>query len=83
MRGLLGEDSGNELVDPRALWLSGASVRPLAVGSRAHFTAMARAIAAHRLEPVIDRVFAFEQSSDAYRYFEDVRPLGKVVIALD
>jgi D-arabinose 1-dehydrogenase-like Zn-dependent alcohol dehydrogenase len=56
-------------VDPRALWLSGATVRPLAVGSRAHFTAMARAIAAHRLEPVIDRIFDFDEALTAYRYF--------------
>jgi NADPH:quinone reductase-like Zn-dependent oxidoreductase len=68
-------------VDPSALWLSGATVRPLAVGSRAHFTAMARAIAAHRLEPVIDRIFDFQEAPAAYRYFQDARPLGKVVIA--
>lgn len=68
-------------VDPRALWLSGATVRPLAVGSRAHFAAMARAIAAHRLEPIIDRVFDFDEAPAAYSYFQDARPLGKVVIA--
>jgi NADPH:quinone reductase-like Zn-dependent oxidoreductase len=41
---------------------------------------MARAIAAHRLEPVIDRVFDFDEAPAAYRYFQDTRPLGKVVI---
>jgi hypothetical protein len=29
---------------------------------------------------VIDRVFDFDQAPDAYHYFEDTRPLGKVVI---
>jgi NADPH:quinone reductase-like Zn-dependent oxidoreductase len=78
--GLL-EDGAPATVEPRSLWLSGATVRPLAVGSRAHFTAMALAIAAHRLEPVIDRVFEFDEAPAAYRYFEEARPFGKVVIA--
>lgn len=79
--GLLSDSQVPAAVDPRTLWLSGAAVRPLAVGSRAHFTAMARAIAAHHLEPVIDRVFEFDDAPAAYHYFEDTRPLGKVVIA--
>jgi NADPH:quinone reductase-like Zn-dependent oxidoreductase len=44
---------------------------------------MARAVAVHRLEPIIDRVFDFEESPAAYRYFQDARPLGKVVVALE
>ncbi|SRR5579884_1995774 len=78
--GLLGDGEQSAAIDPRTLWLSGATVRPLAVGNRAHFTAMARAIAAHRLEPVIDRVFDFDEAPAAYSYFQDARPLGKVVI---
>jgi NADPH:quinone reductase-like Zn-dependent oxidoreductase len=48
--------------------------------SRAHFAAMARAIAAHHLEPVIDRVIDFDEAPAAYHCFQDT-PLGKVVIA--
>jgi hypothetical protein len=44
---------------------------------------MARAVAVHCLEPIIDRVFDFEESPAAYRYFQDARPLGKVVVALE
>jgi NADPH:quinone reductase-like Zn-dependent oxidoreductase len=79
--GLLDDGGAAAPVDPRGLWLSGASVRPLAVGSRAHFTAMTRAIAAHRLEPAIDHVFDFDEAPAAFRYFQDARPLGKIVIA--
>lgn len=79
--GLLSDGAPPAPVDPRAVWSSGATVRPLAVGSRAHFMAMTRAIAAHRLEPVIDRVFGFDEAPAAFRYFEQERPLGKVVIA--
>jgi NADPH:quinone reductase-like Zn-dependent oxidoreductase len=79
--GLLGDGEPPAAIDPSALWLSGATVRPLAVGSRAHFTAMVRAMAAHRLEPIIDRVFDFDEAPAAYSYFQDARPLGKVVVA--
>jgi NADPH:quinone reductase-like Zn-dependent oxidoreductase len=41
---------------------------------------MNRAIAANRLKPIIDRVFTFEEAPAAFRYYEDARPLGKVVI---
>lgn len=56
------------------------SIRRIAVGSRTEFEAMNRAIAAHGTRPVIDRVFGFDEAADAYRYFRDGRPFGKVVI---
>jgi NADPH:quinone reductase-like Zn-dependent oxidoreductase len=58
-------------------------VRRIYVGSRAHFEAMNRAISAHRLKPVIDRVFGFGQAKEAYEHFEARRHFGKVVIAGD
>lgn len=42
---------------------------------------MNRAIHAHRMRPVIDRVFRFEEAVEAYRYFRDGNPFGKVVVA--
>jgi NADPH:quinone reductase-like Zn-dependent oxidoreductase len=68
-------------LDPRVLWMSGADVRTIAVGTRAHFEALNRAIQAHAIEPVIDRVFAFAEAVEAYRYYETSKPFGKVVIA--
>ena len=59
-----------------------AVIRPLAVGSHAQFAALARMIAITGLTPLIDRVFAFEESVDALRYLERQRPIGKVVIAI-
>jgi NADPH:quinone reductase-like Zn-dependent oxidoreductase len=56
------------------------SIRRIAVGSRADFEAMNRAIAVHRTRPVIDRVFGFDEAADAYRYFRDGNPFGKVVV---
>ncbi len=67
-------------LDPRLLFGAAATVRAVAVGSRAQFADMNRTIAAHGLRPVIDRVFPFEEAAAAYRYYESENPFGKVVI---
>lgn len=69
-------------LDSRVLFASGATVRAVAVGSRAQFLAMSRAIDVNRLRPVVDRVFPFEDAPDAYRYCASGKALGKVVIEL-
>lgn len=56
------------------------SIRRIAVGSRTDFEAMNRAMAAHRTRPVIDRIFPFAEAPEAYRYFRDGSPFGKVVL---
>jgi NADPH:quinone reductase-like Zn-dependent oxidoreductase len=57
------------------------TLRSIAAGNRAHFLAMNRAIALHRLKPVIDRVFPFEDAQAAYQYFAEQSHFGKVVIS--
>ncbi|AYF74320.1 NAD(P)-dependent alcohol dehydrogenase [Nocardia yunnanensis] len=54
----------------------------LAVGSRTDLEAMNRAIAAHGMRPVIDRAYRFEEAREAYRYFAEDDPFGKVVLTL-
>jgi NADPH:quinone reductase-like Zn-dependent oxidoreductase len=73
-------DGGTAPIDPGVLFASGASVRAVAVGSRAQFVAMNRAIAVNRLAPVIDRVFAFDDAPAAYEYYATGRAFGKVVL---
>jgi hypothetical protein len=68
------------MLDPLLLGGRGMSLGSISVGSRADFEAMNRAIALHRLRPVIDRVFPFDAARDAYRYFESRAHFGKVVI---
>jgi NADPH:quinone reductase-like Zn-dependent oxidoreductase len=58
------------------------AIRRIAVGSRADFEAMNRAVRAHRMRPVIDRVLPFDEAVQAYRYFRDGNPFGKVVVEL-
>ncbi len=56
------------------------SIRRIAVGSRADYEAMTRAIALHGTRPVIDREFEFDEAAEAYRYFRDGNPFGKVIV---
>ncbi len=51
------------------------------VGHRDAFEAMCRAIEQHRVEPVVDRSFAFDEIVEAYRYLASGRHFGKVCIS--
>jgi NADPH:quinone reductase-like Zn-dependent oxidoreductase len=61
---------------------SGASVTGVYVGSRADFEAMNRFIAEHKIRPVIDRVFSFEDAPKAYELMDNGSYFGKIVIKL-
>jgi NADPH:quinone reductase-like Zn-dependent oxidoreductase len=61
--------------------MSLAKLRAIFAGSRAQFIAMNRAIAQNRLKPVIDHVFPFKDAKEAYGYYEEARPFGKVIIS--
>lgn len=59
----------------------GIRVDSVFVGSVRHFEAMNDAIQKGGIRPVVDRVFAFEEAREAYRYLERGDHFGKVVIA--
>lgn len=73
-------DGGSPPLDPRLVFGVAATLRAVAVGSHAQFTELAEVVAAHRLRPVIDRAFPFEDARAAFRYYESASPFGKVVI---
>jgi NADPH:quinone reductase-like Zn-dependent oxidoreductase len=52
------------------------------VGSRQIFEEMTRAIDFHKLEPEIDRVFAFSELAAALKYMESGSHFGKIVIKI-
>jgi NADPH:quinone reductase-like Zn-dependent oxidoreductase len=58
------------------------SATQIYVGSRADFEAMNDFIAKHKLKPVIDKVFPFEDAKAAFEYLESGSHFGKVVIQL-
>lgn len=69
-------------LDPRALFGSGATVRALAVGSRAQFLELNAFLERHRLHPVLDRSFPFDRAADAFRHYASGAAFGKVTIGL-
>jgi NADPH:quinone reductase-like Zn-dependent oxidoreductase len=70
-------------IDVGAIAGSVATMRRIAVGNRAHFVAMNRALSASRIKPVIDRGFPFDDAISAFRYFESGQSFGKVVVDFD
>jgi NADPH:quinone reductase-like Zn-dependent oxidoreductase len=66
--------------DPRSLAGRLVTIRRIAVDSRAGFEAMNRAISQH--QPVLDRLFAFNEVKEAYRYFDARKHIGKVIIKI-
>lgn len=80
---LVGRPVGAPPVDPALMMgAMGATYRRIAVGSRADFLAMNRAISALNLRPVIDRRFGPDEIAGALRYFAQRGQFGKVVIHL-
>lgn len=77
---LIGVLSGTGEVNPIPILMRSVRVQGIFVGSRAMFEAMNRAIALHRLQPVIDRVFPFDEAVEALRHMESGAHFGKIVI---
>jgi NADPH:quinone reductase-like Zn-dependent oxidoreductase len=69
-------------VNPYGLLGKQASIQGVFVGSRGHFERMSAAIAGNRLEPVVDRVFGFDEAPAAFRYLESAAHFGKVAIRI-
>jgi NADPH:quinone reductase-like Zn-dependent oxidoreductase len=63
--------------------MTSLTVQGIQVGSRDAFEAMNRAIAAHRLQPAIDREFGFSQAPQAFELMQAGGHFGKIVIAFD
>lgn len=58
------------------------SMTAIYVGSREDFEAMNAFVAQHKLRPVIDRTFSFEEAPAAFEYLRSGSHFGKVVIRL-
>jgi NADPH:quinone reductase-like Zn-dependent oxidoreductase len=78
--GWLARGSGE--VDLTAFARAVGTLRRIAVGSRAQLEAMAAAVTVHRLRPVIDRVFPFADTPEAFAYYAAGAQVGKVVVSV-
>jgi NADPH:quinone reductase-like Zn-dependent oxidoreductase len=65
-----------------AIFAKDASVTAYHTGSRADFEETMRFMEGHDIHPIIDRVFQFQHSDDAFDFFENGDFMGKVVIAM-
>jgi NADPH:quinone reductase-like Zn-dependent oxidoreductase len=80
---LIGVLTGGGEFDPRPLLMKNIRLQGIYVGSRLMFENMNRAIALHKIKPVIDRVFPFDQAIEAYKHLESGSHFGKVVIKIE
>jgi NADPH:quinone reductase-like Zn-dependent oxidoreductase len=81
--GVVGFVAGYEATIPvRQLIGPMTRIQGIAVGSRARFEAMNRAIAAHKLRPVIDSVFKLEDAASAFRHLKSGQHFGKIGVTL-
>lgn len=79
---LIGILSGGEF-NPTPIMRKSVRLTGIYVGSQRMFEDMNRAIAHHRLKPVIDRSFPFQEARDAYHRMKSAGHFGKIVISLD
>ena len=79
---LIGVLTGGGEINPTPILRRNVTMRGIYVGSRQMFDDMNRMITLHRLVPVIDRVFPFDQARDAYHYQTSQAHVGKVVISI-
>lgn len=79
---LIGALSQADGVNPVNIFMKTLRVQGIFTGSRRMFEDMNRAIVFHRLRPVIDRVFEFDQVADALRYMESGSHFGKIVVKI-
>lgn len=78
---LLGALTGREgTITTGLLLMKRLRVIGIMVDSRAAFEALVRFIEQHKVEPVIDQRFAFEQLPEAFRHMEAGRHFGKIVV---
>jgi NADPH:quinone reductase-like Zn-dependent oxidoreductase len=79
---LIGVLSGGGEVNPMPILMKSVRVQGIYVGSREMFEAMNRAIALHRLQPVVDRVFPFAEIRAALRHMESAAHFGKIALRM-
>lgn len=76
--GILSGGSGE--ISTASILMKSVRVQGINVGSREMFEVMNKAIALHKLRPVVDRVFPFHEAQEALKYMESGAHFGKICI---
>ena len=79
---MIGALTGAAGFNPTTLFMKAVRLQGIFVGSRRMFEEMNKAISVNKLEPVIDRVFEFDQVKDALRHMEGGSHFGKIVVKI-
>lgn len=66
--------------NPHGVMLKGGNMHGIFVGNRAMFENLNRALEASAQHPVIDRIFNFAETPEAYAYLQSQAHFGKIVI---
>ena len=67
-------------INPVLVLMKSIRLQGIFVGSREMFEAMNRAISLHKMTPVVDRVFSFDQIHEALKLMESGGHFGKIVV---
>jgi NADPH:quinone reductase-like Zn-dependent oxidoreductase len=78
MIGYVGSKKGE--INPLEILYRRAVVRGIPIGSRESFDHMNRAIALHKMRPVVDRVFPWTEARAALEYMREGKHFGKIVL---
>ena len=70
-------------VNPLPVVMKSLNIQGIYVGSRDMFESMSQAISLHKIKPVINRIFPFDEAKQAYSYLQSGAHFGKVVIKVD
>ena len=77
---LIGALTGAANFNPVSVFMKAIKLQGIFVGSRQMFEDMNKAISINKLEPVVDRVYAFDEAIAALKYMESGSHFGKVVV---
>ncbi|GAA0945308.1 NAD(P)-dependent alcohol dehydrogenase [Kribbella koreensis] len=76
-----GKAANAEPLSAATIFRSGATLRPMAVGSRRQHLELNRAVESTAMRPLIDRVFTFDDLPEALQYYRTGTPFGRVIIS--
>lgn len=75
-------DQGAPLTDLRSVVLKNLTLRGFTSGSRAMLVQLLETVAKARIQPVVDRVFAFDDAPAALAHLQSAQHVGKVLLQI-
>ena len=79
-RDVFGDDDGERMNVNVSALARNVTLKGLLNGPRDRFEEMLRFVDKHKIQPVVDRVFDFDEAREAMQYLWDGKHFGKVVI---